>query len=62
MGLRVTDEKMIKIVEEIMIEFNKEIIKALEKKSCKARSITIKENNIIYVEQENKNWDTLENQ
>ena len=53
-GLRVTDEKMIKIVEEIMIEFNKEIIKALEKKSCKAKSITIKENNIIYVEQENK--------
>ena len=54
MGLRVTDKKMIKIVEEIMIEFNKEIIKALEKKSCKAKSITIKENNIIYVEQENK--------
>ena len=54
MGLRVTDEKVIKIVEEIMIEFNKEIIKALEKKSCKAKSITIKENNIIYVEQENK--------
>ena len=54
MGLRVTDEKMIKIVEEIMIEFNKKIIKALEKKSCKAKSITIKENNIIYVEQENK--------
>ena len=54
MGLRVTDEKMIKIVEEIMIEFNKEIIKALEKKSCNAKSITIKENNIIYVEQENK--------
>ena len=54
MGLRVTDKKMIKIVEEIMFEFNKEIIKALEKKSCKAKSITIKENNIIYVEQENK--------
>jgi acetylglutamate kinase len=54
MGLRVTDEKMIKIVEEVMIEFNKEIIKALEKKSCKARPITVKENNIIYVEQENK--------
>ncbi|SVA70618.1 uncharacterized protein METZ01_LOCUS123472 [marine metagenome] len=54
MGLRITDEKMIKIVEETMIEFNKEIIKALEKKSCKAKSITIKENNIIYVEQENK--------
>jgi len=54
MGLRVTDEKMIKIVEEVMIEFNKEIIKALEKKSCKAKPITIKENNIIHVEQENK--------
>ena len=54
MGLRVTDERMIKIVEEVMIEFNKEIIKALEKKSCKAKPITIKENNIIYVEQENK--------
>jgi len=54
MGLRITDEKMIKIVEEVMIEFNKEIIKALEKKSCKAKPITIKENNIIYVEQENK--------
>jgi acetylglutamate kinase len=54
MGLRVTDEKMIKIVEEVMIEFNKKIIKALEKKSCKAKSITVKENNIIHVEQENK--------
>ena len=54
MGLRVTDEKMIKIVENVMIKFNKEIIKALEQKSCKAKSVTIKENNIIYVEQENK--------
>ena len=54
MGLRVTDERMIKIVEEVMIEFNKEIIKALEKKSCKAKPITIKENNIIYVDQESK--------
>ena len=54
MGLRVTDKKMIKIVEDVMIEFNKKIIKVLEKKSCKAKSITIKENNIIYVEQESK--------
>jgi len=54
MGLRVTDEKIITIVEEVMIEFNKKIIKALEKKSCKAKSITVKENNIIHVEQENK--------
>jgi len=54
MGLRVTDKTMITIVEEVMIEFNKEIIRALEKKSCKAKSITVKENNIIHVEQENK--------
>ena len=54
MGLRVTDKKMLKIVEEVMTKFNKEIIAALEKKSCKAKSITIKENNVIYVEQENK--------
>jgi len=54
MGLRVTDEKMIKIVEEVMIEFNKEIVSALEKKSCKAKSITISDNNVIYVQQKNK--------
>ena len=54
MGLRVTDEKIIKVVEDVMIEFNKEIVCALEKKGCPARSITIKENNAIYVEQKNK--------
>ncbi len=42
MGLRVTDEKMINIVESVMAEFNKEIVDALEKKSCKAKSITLK--------------------
>ena len=54
MGLRVTDEKIIKIVEDVMIEFNKEIVDALEKKMCKAKSVTVKENNVIYVEQKNK--------
>ena len=54
MGLRVTDEKIIKIVESVMVEFNKEIVSALEKKSCKAKSMTIKENNAIYVQQKNK--------
>ena len=54
MGLRVTDEKMIKTVESVMTEFNKEIVSALEKKSSKAKSITIRKNNIIYVEQESK--------
>ena len=54
MGLRVTDEKMIKIVEDVMFEFNKEIVENLEKESCKAKSITIRENNVIYVRQKNK--------
>ena len=51
MGLRVTDEKVIKIVEEVMIKFNNEIVNALEKKSCKGKSINVKENNSIYVAQ-----------
>ena len=54
LALRVTDEKVIKVVESVMIEFNKEILSALEKKSCKAKSITINENIAIYVQQKNK--------
>jgi len=53
MGLRVTNEKVIKVVESVMTEFNKEIVEALEKKGCKAKSITPAENNVIYVEQKN---------
>ena len=60
MGLRVTDEKIIKIVEDVMIEFNKEIVDAIEKKACKAKSITIKENNTIYVKQKNKELDYVD--
>tara|TARA_Y100000590_G_scaffold312498_1_gene353169 strand:- start:347 stop:1219 length:873 start_codon:yes stop_codon:yes gene_type:complete len=54
MGLRVTDAKVIKVVEEVMIKFNKEIVSALEKKACKAKSVTIEENIAIYVEQKSK--------
>jgi len=54
MGLRVTDDKMIGIVEDVMTQFNKKIVNAIKEKSCNAKSITVKENNIIYVEQENK--------
>jgi acetylglutamate kinase len=54
MGLRVTDEKVIKIVKSVMIQFNSEIVKALESEESKAKSITVDENNIIYVEQKNK--------
>ena len=53
-GLRVTDIKTINIVEDILIEFNKEIVNALQKKSCKAKRITSKEYNIISVKSENK--------
>ena len=42
MGLRVTDERVIRVVNEVMTKFNKEIVDSLEKKSCKAKSITLK--------------------
>ncbi len=54
MGLRVTNEKVIKVVEEVMINFNKEIVGALEKKNCKSKSITVKENSSIYAEKKNE--------
>ncbi len=53
MGLRITDERVIKVVEEVMNEFNKEIVDALEKKLCDAKSVTIKENIAIHVQQKN---------
>ena len=53
-GLRVTDKNTINIVEDVLIEFNKEIVEALTKLNCKAKKITTKENNIITVIQENK--------
>ena len=54
-GLRVTDKDTINIVEGVLIEFNKEIVEALNELACKAKRITSKENNIITVIQENKN-------
>ena len=53
-GLRVTNDKVIKVVEKVLIEFNKEIVDELNKKNCKAESITTKENNIIFVKPEKK--------
>jgi len=52
-GLRVTDKNTINIVEDVLIEFNKEIVNALKDKSCETRRITSKEYNIITVEPEN---------
>ena len=53
-GLRVTDDKTINIVEDVLIEFNKEIINALKDLSCGAKGITPKEYNIISVKQDNE--------
>ena len=51
-GLRVTDVRTINVVKDVLIEFNKEIEKALKEKNCKARSVTTKEYNIISVKPE----------
>ena len=51
-GLRVTDKNTINIVEDVLIEFNKEIVNALKDQSCETRRITSKEYNIITVKPE----------
>ena len=53
-GLRVTDEKVISIVEEVLIDFNKDIVDSLKEKGSQATSITSKLNNIINVVPDNK--------
>ena len=53
-GLRVTDNKVISIVEEVLIDFNKDIVNSLEKMGSQAVSITSKSNNIINVVPDNK--------
>ena len=53
-GLRVTDEKIIKIVEEVLIDFNEDIVDSLKKKGSSAISINSKINNVINVIPEKK--------
>ena len=53
-GLRVTDEKSIIIVEEVLNIFNKEITDALKNNNCDSQGITNQQNNILMVEQENE--------
>ncbi len=48
-GLRVTDNKIINIVESVLINFNEDIVSSLEKKGSKAISIHTKKNNIIEI-------------
>ena len=52
-GLRVTDKDTINIVEDVLINFNKEIANALKDQSCETRRVTSKEYNIITVKPEN---------
>ena len=48
-GLRVTDEKIINIVENVLIDFNHDIRNSLNERGSKAVSINTQENNIIEV-------------
>ena len=48
-GLRVTDEKIINIVEDVLIDFNINIVNSLLKIGANAVSINTKKNNIIEV-------------
>ena len=53
-GLRVTDEKIINIVENVLIDFNEDIVNSLNQKGSEAISIHTKNNNIIEVDPEAK--------
>ena len=48
-GLRVTNEKIIALVENVLIEFNNDIVKSLNNKGSKAVSFHTKNNNVIEV-------------
>ena len=48
-GLRVTDKKIISIVEKVLIDFNDDIVNSLNKKGSKGIQINTKINNIISV-------------
>ena len=53
-GLRVTDEKIINIVENVLIDFNNDIVKSLKEKGTKGVSINTKNNNVIHVDPESR--------
>ena len=48
-GLRVTDKKIINIVEDVLIDFNHDIRNSLSEQGSKSVSINTKENNVISV-------------
>ena len=53
-GLRVTDKKIINIVESVLIDFNNDIVESLKKFGTDAVSIHTKKNNVIKVTPEAK--------
>ncbi len=53
-GLRVTDKKVIHLIEKVLIEFNQDIVSSLKEKGVKAISINTKENSVIEVVPESK--------
>ena len=53
-GLRVTDQKIINIVEKVLIEFNKDIVESLNNKSSEATQLNSKTSSVINVVPENK--------
>ena len=48
-GLRVTDEKIIDIVEKVLIEFNLDIVSSLKNIGSKGISLNTKENNVLEI-------------
>ena len=48
-GLRVTDKKIINIVEDVLVDFNNDIVVSLKEKGSEAVSINTKKNNVIEV-------------
>mgnify|MGYP000927445037 FL=1 len=53
-GLRVTDKKIVNIVEKVLIEFNKDIVESLNNKNSGATQINSKKSNVINVVPEKK--------
>ena len=53
-GLRVTDEKIIDIVEKVLIEFNEDIVSSLKNIGSKGISLNTKENNVLKIIPESK--------
>ena len=53
-GLRITDEKTIKIVEEALLELNTEILNNINNKGANAKSVTPKNENLIKIIPEKK--------